>query len=125
MLEQGSVRLHRLRFGDDLLCKREATIADIDTWAGYEFGDGHLGEPAEGAGGICCGALSGLPIPGAAGGFNDLVHPLMADVERLGDLAKGRSGEVEPADRVVVVGLGKLGASLPVQPAGTGLSCAA
>ena len=57
-----------------------------------------------------------LPALGAPGFLDHLVHPLVADVQRVGDLAQRGPGQVQPTHRVVVVGLGEFGTILRLGP---------
>jgi hypothetical protein len=53
------------------------------------------------------------PPPGRLGGLvDDLVDPLVAHAQGLGDLPQRSAGGVQPADRLVVVHLGPVGGVL-------------
>src|SRR5581483_7420551 len=54
------------------------------------------------------------PAPGPAGSFDDLMHPLVAEAQRLGDLAERAAGDLEPAHRPAELGAGDLDVALRV-----------
>jgi hypothetical protein len=55
--------------------------------------------------------------------LDDLVHPLMAEVERLCDLAHRAAGGVQAADRMVVVELCPIRLVLELEQSGPELAC--
>ena len=54
--------------------------------------------------------------------LDDLVHPLMAETEALGDLAQRAALDVEPPNRVAVVGAGPLELVLGLEHAVAGVA---
>src|SRR6185369_15949476 len=92
--------------GDDVVGVLDALVADVDVRTGDELGNLARRPTTERADGV---ALDGARAPDArpprAARFaDDLLDPLMAEAERLGDFAQGAAGQVETADGRVVLG---------------------
>ena len=65
--------------------------------------------------------VAAQPAAGTAGRLDDLVHPLVAEAEAGGELAQGRSVQVQAADRPVEFGPGHVGVPLGVDQPFLGL----
>src|SRR6185369_17994351 len=84
--------------GGDLLAEVHTGHTDAPGRAGDErAGRG----AAERAGEV--GRPLAAPVGQAARTLDDLVHPLVAHLERLGDVAQAAAGQVQPPDGLVVV----------------------
>jgi len=108
--------------GHRLFRGRNTRVADEDPRAGDQPGDLARRPATPRAGGVG----TGVPRPpdpappAAARPADDLLDPLVADGERLRDLAKRRPGEVKPPDRGVIVGARQQGIALRSVQAGSG-----
>lgn len=99
-------------FGNHLVSEVDAPLADEHARAGDQPADLSLGGSAEAARPVGLTFLHG-PLPGS--GVHDLMDPLVAQAERLGDLPKGCTGPMEAPDGVLVPDLGLIGLVLEVE----------
>ena len=84
-------------------------IADIDAWTSDEsvhFGRWAAAPRAAGIDGNAAAAPGAAP-PAAAGGRDDLLNALVADLEGGRDFAERAATQVQPADRGVIVAAGQ------------------
>src|SRR5258708_9204503 len=94
---------------DDCLGRLDALLADVDARPGHELAGLSLRPPAERAGQVWGEPAALSPSPPPAGGLYDLVHPLVAEVQRRGGLAQGAPAQMQAADGTVKLSLGDLG----------------
>lgn len=112
---------------DHPVCPVDAFVADVHPGAGDELSDLLLLLAAERAfqhrarlGIALARADDAAPGPGAPCSLDDLVDPLVAEAERIGDLAQRAAGELQPAHRVVEVHPGDAGGAFGVDEARLG-----
>lgn len=94
---------------DDRFGGIDAFLADVDARPGYELSCLSLRPPAEGTGQIWGMLAAPSPSSRSAGGLDDLVDPLVAEVQGGGEFAQRRAAEVQAAEGAVELGFGNLG----------------
>jgi hypothetical protein len=94
---------------DDCLGRLDALLADIYARPGYEPSGLPLRLPAERTGQIMGTSATPSPLPAPTGGLDDLVDPLVAEVQGGGEFAQRCAAEVQAADGAVKLGFGDLG----------------
>src|SRR5205807_3681383 len=84
----------------------DTRFADEDVRSGNQLGDLALRTIAPGAHEISCHVARPPDAgpPAAAGALDDLLDPLMAQRERIGDLAQRAARKVQPPDGGVIIG---------------------
>jgi len=96
--------------GNGIVRNRDAGIANKYFGACDEFINILVGSAAEGAGKVAtliARTPNALP-PASAGRIDDLLHPLMAQLQRSSDFSQGRSGQMHPSNDAVILGAGFL-----------------
>jgi hypothetical protein len=94
---------------DDRLGRLDALLADVDARPGHELPGLSLRPPAEGTGQIGGKPAAPSPSPPPAGGLDDLVDPLVAEMQGCGELAQRCAAQMQAADGAVKLSFGDLG----------------
>jgi ribosomal protein L34E len=119
----GASRVHRLDrtspFGNNLVGEVSAPLADEHAGASDQSADPTLGRPTEAARPVRLAVLDGA-LPRA--GVHDLMDPLVAQSQFLGDLPQRCPGSMEAPDGVLVADLGLIGLALQVEQPVPGLA---
>src|SRR5262249_12962560 len=90
--------------GDDCLGERDAGLAYVDGRSGDELARLALRAGAERAAQLRRRAIALAPAACSAGRFHDLVDALVAQLQRLGELAQRRTAQVEASHGAMKLG---------------------
>jgi len=103
-------KLHcRRRSGVDSRIRRlDAFVTDVYPGPGYERAAMSVWASTEGTGEVLGRPAASSPSPPTAGGLDDLVHPLVTEVESGGEFPQGRAAEMQATNGTVELSLGDL-----------------
>ena len=99
----------RLSGADDRLGHLDALLADVDAGPGHELAGLPLRPPAEGTGQVWGKLAAPSPSPPPAGCLDDLVDPLVAEVQGGSEFAQRCAAQRQAADGTVELSLGDPG----------------